>query len=98
MHHCLKKDVASKDGSLLGNPKWWVENIAHDHYSLPLLTYGLCMDDMNGCMDASMDASNDHMITGNAFYPMTSVEISGERWCWEMCDFPTPSDPHLYGS
>ena len=27
------------------------------------------------------------------YYPMTSVEISGERWCWELRDFPTPSVP-----
>ena len=31
-------------------------------------------------------------------YPMTSVEISEERGCWEMCDFSTPRDPHSYGS
>ena len=32
------------------------------------------------------------------FYPMTSLKISGEIELWEMCNFPTPSDPHFYGS
>ena len=32
------------------------------------------------------------------FYPMTSVEISGERGCWEMRSFPTLSHPHSHGS
>ena len=34
----------------------------------------------------------------NAFYPMTNVKISGEMGCWEMRDFPIPSDPHAHGS
>ena len=29
---------------------------------------------------------------------MTSVEIIGERGCWEMPNFPTPSDPHSHRS
>ncbi len=32
------------------------------------------------------------------YYPMTSVEISGERLCRELCDFPTCSDPYAHGS
>ncbi len=31
-------------------------------------------------------------------YPMTSVEINGQRGCWEMRDLPTPSDAHSRGS
>ena len=37
-----------------------------------------------------------HMMTQEV-YLMTSVKNSGERGCWEMCDFPTPGDPHSYG-
>ena len=29
---------------------------------------------------------------------MTGVKISGEKGYWEMRDFPTPSEPHFYGS
>ena len=29
---------------------------------------------------------------------MTSIEISGENGCWEMCNFPTPNDHQSYGS
>ena len=28
------------------------------------------------------------------YYTMTSVKISGEKGCWEMCNFSTPSEPH----
>ena len=31
-------------------------------------------------------------------YPMASVEISGERRCWELHGVPAPSDPHFRGS
>ncbi len=30
-------------------------------------------------------------------YHMTRVKISGENGCWEMCDFPTLSQPHSHG-
>ncbi len=33
---------------------------------------------------------------GQMVYRMTSVEISGERGCWKMCDSSTISDPHSY--
>ena len=29
-------------------------------------------------------------------YPMTSVKICGEKGCWELYAFPTPSEPHCY--
>ena len=38
------------------------------------------------------------LINGGFDYPMTCVKISGERGCWELCDFPTPNDPHSHGS
>ncbi len=40
-------------------------------------------------------------ITGvhrNIHYPMTIVRISEERRCWELCNFPTPNNPHPRGS
>ena len=31
-------------------------------------------------------------------YPVTTVKIIEEMGCWELRDFPTPSDPHSHGS
>ena len=46
----------------------------------------------------SLWRDGDDSLHVNAFYTMTSVEISGEKGYGEMSNFPKPSDPHSHWS